>query len=167
MKKLSRIRPSRETIGERSFRHGHMRGRVPSPTYHSWCPMITRCTNSNHSSFDKYGGSGVSVSARWRKFEMFLEDMGERPSLDYSIDRFPNRDGNYENGNCRWATRSQQNLNRKTTRPVIRGDGVKFPSMKEAAEVVGGSRNCIRDCCIGRQKTHLGQTYRYLVDAKT
>ena len=157
---MSMIRPSRETIGERSKTHGHTVGGA-SPTYRSWCSMIDRCTNPRTPNYQQYGGTGIKVARRWRKFENFLDDMGLRPSLAHSIDRFPNRSGDYRPGNCRWATRSQQCLNRKTTRPVIRGDGKKFASIKEAAEFVNGNRRCVRDCCTGRQKTHLGMTYRY------
>lgn len=157
MKKPLRIRPSRETIGERTRTHGMGR----TPTYTSWGAMIQRCTNPNLPSFEQYGKIGVKVCRRWLRFENFLQDMGARPSLDYSIDRFPKKDGDYKPGNCRWATRSQQCLNRKTTRPVVRGDGKRFPSIKEAAESVNGDRRQIQDCCAGNQKTHLGHTYRY------
>lgn len=72
-----------------------------------------RCLNRNHSSFHLYGGQGVSVCRRWRGrcgFTRFLVDMGPRPP-GKSLDRFPDRDGDYRPGNCRWATRVQQNNN--------------------------------------------------------
>lgn len=142
--------------------HGHkVRGTV-SPTYSSWQMMITRCRNPKNNVFQKYGAIGVLVCDRWLKFENFLADMGERPSLSHSIDRFPKRDGNYELGNCRWATRRQQNLNRKSTRSVRRSDGEIFPSLKEAAEAIGGNRRCIWDVCNGNQVTHRGFGWDYV-----
>lgn len=68
--------------------------------------------------------AGITVCERWRdSFENFLADMGERPSKAHSIDRFPNRDGNYEPGNCRWATAIEQSRNRgfcKLTPDLVR-----------------------------------------------
>lgn len=80
-------------------------------TYRSWGAMIQRCTNPNNPGYAAYGGKGIAVHPAWRSFVSFLEDMGERPSLEHSLDRYPNRRGNYEPGNCRWATRSEQNSN--------------------------------------------------------
>ncbi|HIV77292.1 MAG TPA: hypothetical protein H9899_07190 [Candidatus Sphingomonas excrementigallinarum] len=74
--------------------------------------MIQRCTNPDHEKFRDYGGRGVKVCDRWLvSFDAFLADMGERPA-GRTIDR-ENNDGNYEPGNCRWATASEQMLNRR------------------------------------------------------
>jgi hypothetical protein len=82
-----------------------------TPAYHSWCGMIQRCTNPNSKAFPNYGGRGITVCERWRKFENFYADMGAKPE-GLSLDRI-NNDGNYEATNCRWATRSQQAQNRR------------------------------------------------------
>jgi hypothetical protein len=80
--------------------------------------MWQRCTDPNSISYADYGGRGITVCERWRKFENFLADMGERPggkrgSADHhSIDRIDN-DGNYEPGNCRWATPKEQRANQR------------------------------------------------------
>ena len=73
--------------------------------------MVARCSNPKGWGFAEYGAKGVAVCERWRRFENFLTDMGERPK-GTSIDRLDGAKG-YEPGNCRWATRSQQNLNRR------------------------------------------------------
>lgn len=82
-----------------------------SPTYRSWHMMLQRCTNPRNTHYAYYGGRGITVCERWLKFENFLADMGERP-LGTSIDRI-DVDGNYEPGNCRWATPKQQMNNRR------------------------------------------------------
>jgi hypothetical protein len=80
--------------------------------------MILRCTDPTHKSFKDYGGRGIKVCERWLKFENFLADVGLRPSPLHSIDRFPNNNGNYEPGNVRWATDTEQQNNRRNNRLV-------------------------------------------------
>jgi hypothetical protein len=93
--------------------HGHARKGKQTGTYLSWKEMKKRCANPNQKYWKNYGGRGIRVCDRWlNSFENFLADMGERPE-GTSIDRYPNNDGNYEPGNCRWATRKQQRANRR------------------------------------------------------
>lgn len=82
-----------------------------SPTWKSWRAMIDRCTRPGHKSWHRYGGRGIRICDRWRaSFTDFLADMGERPE-GMTLDRYPDPDGNYEPGNCRWATPAQQRAN--------------------------------------------------------
>lgn len=95
-----------ELASKRNFRHGHSKG---TRTYRSWMAMRDRCRYSNHKDYEHYGGRGIKVCERWQSFENFLADMGERP-VGLTLDRIdPN--GNYEPGNCRWATWSEQREN--------------------------------------------------------
>jgi hypothetical protein len=65
-----------------------------------------------------YAGKGITVCERWLTFDNFLADMGPRPSLGHSLDRYPDANGNYEPGNVRWATRAQQSRNKSTNHNV-------------------------------------------------
>lgn len=95
----------------RKHAHGHGHSYPQTPTYRSWASMIKRCQNPNTYGYHRYGGRGITVCDQWLLFENFLADMGERPP-GKTLDRYPDNDGNYEPGNCRWATLSEQATNR-------------------------------------------------------
>lgn len=82
-------------------------------TYNSWQNMLKRCYYKGAINYANYGGRGIEVCQRWRKdFLFFLEDMGERPSEFYSIDRI-DVNGNYEPSNCKWSSASEQRINQR------------------------------------------------------
>lgn len=113
-----------EAVILRSLSHGHNQRGKRSTTYNVWSGMLSRCSNYLHPGYKNYGGRGITVCKRWESFENFLTDMGCRPA-GMSIDRI-NNDGNYEPGNCRWATRREQNLNMRRT-IIISAFGEKKP----------------------------------------
>ena len=105
----------RKRAVQANTKHGKLvgrRGLGGARTYRIWQNMLNRCRNEKLAAYQNYGGRGISVCERWRNsFAAFVEDMGEAPP-DRSIDRI-NNDGNYEPGNCRWATRKEQNANQR------------------------------------------------------
>jgi hypothetical protein len=92
--------------------HGEGKRYQTTAEYRCWRNMITRCRNPHNHAFKNYGGRGISICDEWLDFKCFLADMGRRPSTGFSLDRI-NNDGNYEPGNCRWATRKQQANNKR------------------------------------------------------
>lgn len=100
-----------EVIAAR-LRHGDTREKR-TPEYRIWTSMIQRCINPNVRKYPNYGGRGIKVCDRWRySYQNFLADIGRRPSSKFSIDRI-NNDGNYEPGNCHWATAKEQRANQR------------------------------------------------------
>ena len=131
------------TPREARIKHGLTRqGQKWTPEYESWASMMTRCRNPRHKDYAIYGGRGVTVCGRWHAFENFLKDMGARPQ-GTSLDRFPNRDGNYEPGNCRWATPLEQGNN--TRRNVVLEFQGRKQTLSQWSRETGINAGTLRD----------------------
>lgn len=142
------IRPSQLSRGQKScgcdrkraITHGHAKMGANSKTYRAWADMIRRCTSPKADAFPYYGGRGIKVCDRWRSdFAAFLADMGERPE-GHSIER-DDVHGDYEPGNCRWATHREQMRNKQNTRFFeVNGERI---CLQEAAEKLGIGHSAI------------------------
>lgn len=116
-------------------------GATGTPEWEIWMGMIKRCESPSQPMYRMYGGRGIRVCKRWRhSFLAFLKDMGKRPSPDYSLDRV-DTNGNYTLKNCRWATRTQQQRNRRMN-TLITHDGLTL-CLAEWVERTGLRRNII------------------------
>jgi hypothetical protein len=102
--------------------HGHAQNGRRTATYNAWKDMLTRCNCKTNKRYADYGGRGIQVCERWQKFTNFLADMGKRPD-GMSLDRINNSLG-YSPHNCRWATRSEQQRNRRGNH-ILEHDGEK------------------------------------------
>lgn len=116
--------------------HSHnLRTPFEKKLYRCWKLMKSRCNNKNVPAYVRYGGAGITVCKRWNNsFRNFREDVGLPPTMIHTLDRYPNNKGNYEPGNCRWATKSEQACNRKTT-VLLTLNGKTMPMKKWAAEI--------------------------------
>jgi hypothetical protein len=100
-------------------------GQSRTVEYKAWQNMITRCYNENSPNYVNYGGRGISVCGRWKNsFEKFLSDMGPKPKDSFSLERINNNRG-YSPANCKWASRSEQNSNKRDI-PLYEYKGKKY-----------------------------------------
>jgi hypothetical protein len=102
----------KNAIGDKCRTHGMCR----TPEYASWCSMKDRCNNPNNDDYAHYGGRGIRICDRWNdSFEAFIADIGHKPFPRATVDRIQ-VNGNYEPGNCRWATQAEQTRNKRNNR---------------------------------------------------
>lgn len=116
----------KKVVGEQFTKHGLSDHRQKMSGYRCWTNMKNRCLNTKTKMYETYGAKGIKVCDRWvDSFDNFHSDMGDRPSLKHSLDRYPNKNGNYEPSNCRWATAKEQcrNTNKNV---MIEIDGVSM-----------------------------------------
>lgn len=107
-----------------------------SPEYKVWDALKDRCLNPRNKNFHNYGGAGVGVCAEWQNsFENFFAHVGARPSANHSLDRWPDKWGDYKPGNVRWATPKEQGRNKRNNVMVTYGGVVMC--LAEAAEIAG------------------------------
>lgn len=113
------MRAARRGPKHSNFKHGHGSRRDKNATYKTWCMLIQRCTNSNNSDWLRYGGANppVTVCDRWRDFQNFLTDLGERPE-GMTLSRYLDT-GNYELGNVEWGTKADQVAEAKGKRAML------------------------------------------------
>ncbi len=108
--------------------------------YKAWHSMHARCKSTNHASFKNYGGRGIAISVEWEDLNVFLKDMGPRPSKRHSIDRIDNEKG-YSKENCRWATLIEQKNNTRKNRKITYKGETK--TVAQWAKVLNVSANLI------------------------
>ena len=99
---------NRDVLRKRNLTHG----KRYTSEYNAWANIKARCFNSKNTRFKNYGGRGITVCKRWDNFENFIADMGKKPSSKHTIERVDNN-GNYEPGNCVWATYTINNRNKR------------------------------------------------------
>ncbi len=121
-----------------SYKHGKRH----TKEYATFTQMKQRCNNPSSASWKNYGGRGISYDPRWENFEVFLEDVGVAPGKEYSLDRYPDNNGNYEPGNVRWATPKQQLRNTRHN-VLIEFEG-EIKTTSEWEEITGIHQDTIR-----------------------
>lgn len=147
-------------------KHGQATRKGQTRLYRIWANMKTRTTNRNRIGWKDYGGRGITVCDEWKDdFKAFYDwAMANGYRDDLTIDRI-NNDGNYEPGNCRWATRREQNENKRADRslPVVCVEtNLAYKNARFAALAVGTGRTNIVENLAGRSKTAGGYHWRYL-----
>ena len=149
-----------EQAKKANTKHGATVGKVSSE-YIAWKNMRARCNNSNNTKYQYYGGIGIKVCERWDDFTLFLLDMGKKPSPKHSIDRYPDKEGNYEPGNCRWATTYEQASN-TTKNKFLELEGVRLTYSQWSRKL--GVRYYLIDYYLGQKQMPLSDFKNKFID---
>lgn len=136
-----------------------MRRGVHERTYRSWQNMMCRCTNPKATRYQQHGAKGITVCDRWRLYDLFLNDLGERPE-GTTLDRIDN-DRGYNPDNCRWSTYSEQCHNRsgwaKSGSKYIYRNGYRWTAMWKGVYL--GTFGFIEEC-LEAQETYITSTQK-------
>ena len=130
--------------------HGHTSRTGSTPTYRSWHAMRARCYTDSSSYFENYGGRGIRVCERWSNYSNFLADMGERPP-GKTLDRI-DVNGDYTPENCRWATKCEQEANKRRRKDAIIFDG---KTLTEWARELGLHYKTVKQRLLKRGTIHV------------
>jgi hypothetical protein len=117
-------------------------GQTHTPEFQVWLGIRSRCLNPKNKRYADYAGRGITIYPPWiDDFPAFYAAVGARPSPQHSLDRYPDNDGNYEPGNVRWATRQEQQRNRRNNvRLSYQGEVL---TLAEWSERLGIPRGCL------------------------
>jgi hypothetical protein len=146
-------------------------GMSHTPAYSSWEGMVQRCNNPNNKKYRDYSGRGIKVCEAWKDFRVFFADMGPRPD-GLTLDRI-NNNGNYEPGNCRWATYHEQRINSRPKSHVssnlhffyahgLNGEIVIWNNQREFAIKFGLNPSHVGGCLRNERKQHRGWTFQWI-----
>lgn len=156
---------------ERLVKSSMTHGLSSTPIYKIYSGIVARCLNPKVSNYHRYGGRGIEVCKDWigsggfERFYAYVSSLEHFNEKGYSIDRI-NNDGNYEPGNIKYSTRTEQSRNRRTNRAVYMIDKEgriirEFAIMKDAGDFVKGNPTNIMKCCKGEINTAYGYKWKY------
>lgn len=132
------------------MKHGYAIINV-KPEYKAWLSMKSRCYYEDNIGYKNYGGRGIKVCDSWlNSFENFIKDMGDKPSLEYSLDRI-NVNGDYSKENCRWATKLEQSNNKRNNHNVVYKS--KKISLSELSRQCNINKSSIRHRIVSQKLT--------------